>query len=148
MQFRKIILASLLVLFPLGAYSQDWKTNLDEAKAIAQKENKNIILVFSGSDWCAPCIKLEKNIWASDAFKAEAKKDWVLVKADFPKKKNNAQEENLKKQNAVLAEKYNKEGNFPLVVIMDKNGKVLGKTGFKNISPAEYIVQLHSFENK
>lgn len=148
MQFRKIIPIILFALLPLGAFSQNWETSLDEAKAIAQKENKNIILVFSGSDWCAPCIKLEKNIWQSAAFKEEAKKDWVLVKADFPKKKNNAQEESLKKQNAILAEKYNKEGNFPLVVIIDKNGKVLGKTGFKNVSPAEYIAQLHSFENK
>jgi thioredoxin-related protein len=148
MLFQKIITGFFLALLPCGMYSQDWKTSLDEAKAIALKENKNIILVFSGSDWCAPCIKLDKNIWQSDPFIEEAKKSWVLVKADFPKKKNKALTEELKAQNALLAEKYNKEGNFPLVVIMDKNGKVLGKTGFKNITPQEYINQLHSFEKK
>ena len=47
-----------------------------------------------------------------------------------------------------LAEKYNLEGSFPLVVILDKNGKVLGKMGFKNVSPEEYIKMIHAFEKK
>lgn len=115
-----------------------------EAKIIATKENKPVILVFSGSDWCAPCIKLEKNIWQSEEFKKEADKNWILVKADFPKKKNNKQPEELKAQNQVLAEKYNKEGFFPLVVVLDKTGKVMGKTGYENIKPSEYIARIKS----
>lgn len=142
---KKIILLAALLCFA-NSYSQNWVTGLDEAKAIAQKENKNIILVFSGSDWCAPCIKLDKNIWTSDDFKKEAAANWVLLKADFPKKKANALPETIQEQNGLLSEKYNKEGNFPLVVVMDKNGKALGKTGYKNITPADYIALLHSFE--
>jgi thioredoxin-related protein len=129
------------------SFSQEWKT-FEEAKILAQKENKNIILVFSGSDWCAPCIKLDKNIWQSEEFKAEAAQKWILVRADFPKKKANALPQNLQNENKELAEKYNKEGNFPLVVVMDKNTKVTGKTGFKNVSPGEYISLLHSLETK
>jgi len=143
--FKKFIFIAALLCFA-SSYSQNWVTSLDEAKAIAQKEDKNIILVFSGSDWCAPCIKLDKNIWASDDFKKEAAANWVLLKADFPKKKANALPEELQKQNGLLSDKYNKEGNFPLVVVMDKNGKALGKTGYKNIAPAAYIALLHSFE--
>ncbi|WP_321538778.1 thioredoxin family protein [Flavobacterium piscinae] len=66
----------LLVLLFMNTVllAQNWQSNFQEAKVIAQKENKNIVLVFSGSDWCAPCMKLEKNIWMSDVFKAEAEK--------------------------------------------------------------------------
>lgn len=130
-----------------AAFSQDWK-NFEEAKALAAKENKNIILVFSGSDWCAPCIKLDKSIWQSEDFKSEAKKDWILVKADFPKKKGHELPATLQEQNKALAEKYNKDGFFPLVVVLDKNGKATGKTGFKNVAPKEYIALLHSLEKK
>lgn len=138
----------LLLFLSICSYGQNWETNFENGKKTAILENKNIILVFSGSDWCAPCIKLEKNIWSSDVFKTEAKNDWILVKADFPKKKASQQSEEIKNQNAALAELYNKEGNFPLVVILDKNGKVLGKTGFKNVNPEEYIHLLHTIEKK
>lgn len=134
----------LLLLCSFSAFSQKWYTSMAEAKIIATKENKPVILVFSGSDWCAPCIKLEKNIWQSEEFKKEADKNWILVKADFPKKKNNKQPEELKAQNQVLAEKYNKEGFFPLVVVLDKTGKVMGKTGYENIKPSEYIARIKS----
>ena len=54
----------------------------------------------------------------------------------------------LTEQNKKLAEKYNIEGSFPLVVLVDKNGKVLGKMGFKNVSPEEYIKMIHALEIK
>lgn len=138
----------LLLLLSTFSYAQHWETNFEESKKSAAAENKNIILVFSGSDWCAPCIKLDKTIWSSEAFQTEAKTNWVLVKADFPKKKTAALSETLKSQNASLAEQYNKEGLFPLVVVLDKNGKVLGKTGYKNVNPEEYIKLLHTLEKK
>lgn len=130
-----------------AAFSQDWK-NFEEATTLAAKENKSIILVFSGSDWCAPCIKLDKSVWQSEEFKAEAKKEWILVKADFPKKKGHELPASLQEQNRALAEKYNKDGFFPLVVVLDKNGNATGKTGFKNVAPKEYIALLHSLEKK
>lgn len=143
---KTIFLLLSMAMAPV-AFSQDWK-NFEEAKTLAAKENKSIILVFSGSDWCAPCIKLDKSIWQSEDFKSEAKKEWVLVKADFPKKKGHELPSALQEQNKSLAEKYNKDGFFPLVVVLDKNGKALGKTGFKNVSPKEYIALLHSLEKK
>ncbi|WP_306567283.1 thioredoxin family protein [Flavobacterium lindanitolerans] len=141
----KKLLLLLLLATSLPGFSQKWNTSLSEAKTIASKENKPILLVFSGSDWCAPCIKLEKNVWLSEEFKKEANAGWVLVKADFPKKKNNQQSEEQKTQNKTLAEKYNKEGFFPLVVVLDKTGKVLGKTGYENIKASEYISLIKSF---
>lgn len=128
------------------SFSQDWKYNFDEAKELAKKENKDIVLIFSGSDWCAPCIRLDKNIWQSEAFQNEAASQWILVKANFPRKKGNQLSEAQTEHNRNLAEKYNIEGNFPLVVLLDNTGKVLGKMGFKNVSPEEYIKMIHSLK--
>lgn len=142
---NKLVLIFTLFLSTIS-FSQNWQTTFDEAKMMATKENKNIVLVFSGSDWCAPCMKLEKKIWMSTEFMAEAEKSWVTYKADFPKKKANQLTPELTEQNKKLAEKYNKGGSFPLVVLLDKNGKVLGMTGFKNVSAAEYVAMIKKFE--
>jgi thioredoxin-related protein len=142
---KKIIFYSLLFIATTG-YSQNWKSNFEEAKQQAIKENKNILLVFSGSDWCAPCMKLEKSVWKSEAFQTEAEKNWVIYKADFPKKKANQLPAELTENNRKIAEKYNKGGSFPLVVLLDKTGKVMGMTGFKNVSAIDYIKLIHSFE--
>ena len=143
---KKIILFAFIFSASLS-FSQNWTISLDAAKKEAAASNKNILLVFSGSDWCAPCIKLDRTIFQSDVFKTEAEKKWVLLKADFPKKKGNALSEAQTESNKKLAEKYNKEGNFPLVVLLDATGKVLGITGYKNVSPTEYVQLLNAMVN-
>ncbi|MCK8142643.1 thioredoxin family protein [Flavobacterium sp. I-SCBP12n] len=144
---KKIIILLLLFTGTIG-YSQNCNSSFVEAQKKAVTENKNILLVFSGSDWCAPCIKLDKTIWKSEEFNKEATENWILYKADFPKKKANLLSLELTAENKKIAERYNKEGNFPLVLLLDPSGKVLGITGYKNVTPQEYIQILHSFENK
>lgn len=134
---------ALLLSFYMTA--QNWQSHFNDAKALAKKENKNILLVFSGSDWCAPCIKLDTNIWKSDAFKKDAS-HWALYKADFPRKKANKLSDELTKENGALAEKYNKNGTFPLVLILTPDGKVLGSMGFENIAATDYLNKLKAFE--
>ncbi|MFV5693194.1 thioredoxin family protein [Flavobacterium sp. LT1R49] len=141
---KKTMILMLLFLVTIG-YSQEWKTDFEVAKNEASTQNKTILLVFSGSDWCGPCIKLDRNIWQSAEFKEFAQNNLIIERADFPKKKQNQLAPELKKRNQELAEKYNKDGLFPLVVILDKTGKILGKTGFKNVSPQEYITLIKSF---
>jgi thioredoxin-related protein len=140
---KKIALGIILFVSTVG-FAQDWQTDLEAAKKLATDQDKNIIIVFSGSDRCAPCIKLDKNIWQSDAFKNQSANDWILLKADFPRKKANELSKDQTAHNRKLAEKYNIEGSFPLVVLVDKNGKVLGKMGFKNVSPEEYIKMIQA----
>jgi thioredoxin-related protein len=144
---KKIALGITLFVSTVG-FAQDWQTDLEAAKKLATDQDKNIIIVFSGSDWCAPCIKLDKNIWQSDAFKNQSANDWILLKADFPRKKANELSKDQTAHNRKLAEKYNIEGSFPLVVLVDKNGKVQGKMGFKNVSPEEYIKMIQALEIK
>ena len=138
---------SIVLFFFIGlnSFSQNWLNNFDEAKQVAQSKDQKIILVFSGSDWCAPCIKLEKEIWETEEFKAFSKSNFVMLRADFPRRKKNVLSKDLQEQNNNLAEKYNKNGFFPLVVILDENGKVLGETGYKKTTPKAYIKLLSSF---
>jgi len=124
--------------------AQDWLLDFDKAKEIASRESKPIILVFQGSDWCEPCIKLDREIWSSDTFKNYASENFVMLKADFPMKEQNAISEEQRAANIVLAEAYNKNGLFPLVIVLDSQGRVLGETGYKKTSPEEYINELNA----
>ena len=145
--FKGIVTTIILLAALCSGASQEWLTDYPSAQRQASEEQKPIVLVFQGSDWCAPCIKLERNIWSSSDFKDYAKDNLVLVKADFPRKKRNAISTKQEKANKVLADKYNKNGIFPLVIMLDADGNVLGKTGYKKLKPAEYIDLLESFRS-
>ena len=137
----------LFLFVSVAGFSQNWLTDFEKAKSSAKDSSKKIILVFQGSDWCAPCIKLDKEIWHTDEFKAYAKDHFVMLKADFPKRKKNALSKEQQDHNNKLAESYNKNGYFPLVVVLDENGKVLGSTGYKKMKPSDYIKILESFKS-
>ena len=143
---KKLLTLTLMMGLSINLFAQEWNFSFDKAKETAFKDSKNIVLVFSGSDWCAPCIKLEKNIWESPEFQKAAESNWVLLKADFPRKKANRLSKEQTVENELLAEKYNPNGFFPLVVVLDASGKVLGTTAYKDFSPSEYINHLQSFE--
>ncbi|MCU4173597.1 thioredoxin family protein [Carboxylicivirga sp. N1Y90] len=139
-------LISLLFLsgtFALGA--QEWHHQIDKVKELAKQENKHILLVFQGSDWCAPCMKLERDVWESEEFKIFATENLVLLKADFPRKKKNALSKEQITHNEQLAEQYNTQGYFPLVLVLNDDGKVLGSTAYKKLSTEDYIQLLTSF---
>lgn len=143
---RKFILIAFFGFFITSLNAQEWVADYDEAIKMATEKNRNIVLVFQGSDWCAPCIKLEREIWSSEDFKTFASGHFVLLKADFPRKRANLLDKTQQDKNNKLAEKYNKAGNFPFIVLLDANGKVLGETGYQKITPKEYITLLTDFE--
>ncbi len=133
----------LFLSLSASSFAQNWNFDLEQAKTKAQKEQKDILLVFSGSDWCAPCIKLDQEIWQSEEFKNYAKDKLVLLKADFPKRKNNRLPEEQQQKNNLLAEQYNPNGHFPFVVLLNANGEVVNQLGYKNLSPAKYIQAIY-----
>ncbi len=136
---KQFITIAIILLISLNIQSQEWITNFKEAGEIAKNENKKIIMSFQGSDWCAPCIKLEHDFFSTEEFKKYAKEHFVMLKVDFPRRKKNKLSKEHQKHNNQLAEKYNQNGYFPLVVVLDKNLKVLQKTSYKDTSVAEFI---------
>ncbi len=143
---KKALFVLLLMAIVSSLQAQKWEASFEAAKSKAESGSKNIVLVFSGSDWCIPCIKLEKTIWESPEFIEYSNTHFVMLRADFPKKKANALPKEKQEENDRLAETYNKDGLFPLVVVLNRKGKVLGSTGYKNVSPKEYIAMLNSLE--
>jgi thioredoxin-related protein len=96
-----------------------------KAKANAAAEHKYILLNFSGSDWCGPCIRMDKEIFETADFSDYANEHLVLVNADFPRQKKNQLSKDLQQQNDELAEKYNLKGSFPLTVLLTADGKIV-----------------------
>lgn len=135
---KYFIICTLILIFG-SAQAQKWQTDFKKATEMAAQENKPIVLVFSGSDWCAPCMKLEKEIWSTAEFINYSNEQYILLKADFPRKSKNTVDTHQKEANKQLAEKYNKSGFFPLVVVLDKQGKMYGSLGYKKVSPKDYI---------
>ena len=126
------------IIFPL-LLSITWFYNIETAKEIAQQENKNIIIIFSGSDWCRSCMKLNENIIESKAFIERTASKFVFLKADFPQRTNKMLLEQIK-LNEKLAEKYNPKGNFPFIVLTNKEGSILkARKGYKGESIDEIL---------
>lgn len=138
------ILLTLLLASALGG-TVTWLNDLSTAKAEAAKSHKKILLNFSGSDWCGPCIRMHKQIFESAAFDQYAASNLVLVKADFPRLRRNQLPAEQMKINDALAEKYNPGGKFPYTLILDETGKVL-KTweGLPNLSPEQFVAEVNA----
>ena len=117
------VLFSIITFFFMSTLQ--WGNNYDQAIQTAKKEHKYILLNFSGSDWCGPCIKLHKEVFTTDQFELLAKDKLVLVNADFPRYKKNQLTSTQQKSNDALAEKYNSKGVFPLTVLINAEGAVV-----------------------
>jgi len=137
---------NVLLLFLLAngmiGYSQQWKSNLNDAFKEASASGKNVLLFFSTTEDCDRCVRLEKNVLRSREFIEYAKDNYVLVKEDFSLENGDKLEENL-----LIVEKYNKDGFFPLVVIINKNAKVLGQLGaYNDETPMQFLAKLQSIK--
>lgn len=142
----KIALCIVVWFLGMNGTGYEWETDMETAKLKAAEQNRNIVLVFQGSDWCGPCIKLSREVWDTEEFGAYASDHYIMLQADFPKRKKNALSKEHQAKNNALAEQYNPNGHFPFVVLLNKEGKVLGETGYEKKKPAEFIALLESFE--
>lgn len=96
---------------------EGWSTDLEKALKDAKTSKKSVLVEFTGSDWCPPCIAMRKNVFSKKEFVEAASKNFILVELDFPKG-----DKELSEKNQPLAEKYKIEG-FPTVVLLDSEGK-------------------------
>ena len=120
-----------------------WSGDFDAAKIQAAQQHKLIMVNFSGSDWCGPCIRLRKEILESATFETYASDHLLLVRADFPRQKKNQLSKQQVKLNEALADKYNPEGKFPYTLLVDETGKVLFQwDGFPNETPDQFVSQI------
>ena len=126
--------------------SDIWLSDFLEAQTKAKINHQMILINFSGSDWCRPCIQMHKEVFEKDDFKAFAQENLVLIKADFPRQEKNKLSIQQLKKNNELALKYNPDGDFPLTLLLDENLKVLkvwnGNPGLNSNEFVKEIVEI------
>src|ERR1700759_2487596 len=134
----KLLAIYLIMIFSANV---SWFVDFNAAKTEAAQNHKLILINFSGSDWCGPCIRLRKEILESATFENYAADHLVLVRADFPRQKKNQLSKEQVKLNEALADKYNPDGKFPYTLLVDETGKVLYQwDGFPNETPDQFVI--------
>jgi protein disulfide-isomerase len=139
--FNRNLFLSLFTLLAtsVGAIAADWQTDYAKALQMAKAENKRVLVDFTGSDWCGPCIELRKQVFSRPEFRAYADRNLILVEVDYPQRKKQSAE--LKKQNEKLSHEYGiEEKGFPTIVLLDPAGKVTREfTGYDGETTADFI---------
>lgn len=150
-KMRVNLIAFLLLLVSYAAFAgnaddtnleANWLYDIEVAKEEAKEKNQYILLSFSGSDWCIPCMRLEKDLFTDKAFVDFSKESLTLVRLDFPVRKRNSLPKEQIEHNEALAAQYNPKGNFPLVVIINPAGEVQGYMKQPAVSTEAYLESL------
>lgn len=144
MKIKNNVLLSLgLIFFSLSAFSQDnsahFLSSFEEAKVIASKEQKGLLMVFAGSDWCKPCMQFKKEVLLSEAFGDYEKDHLAILYLDFPAKRKNKLSKEQTQHNEALAEQYNKNGAFPKILLFDSKSKLISEIPFSHQTPENFI---------
>jgi uncharacterized protein YyaL (SSP411 family) len=127
--------ALLLLTTSANAAAEGWTEDFEAAKAQAKAEGKDLLIDFTGSDWCGWCVRLTKEVFSQEDFKSYADERFVLVKLDYPSKK--PQSDEIKAQNEKLKAAFGIQG-FPTIILADADGKGYAKTGYKAGGPKAY----------
>ncbi|MGA1237842.1 MAG: thioredoxin family protein [Limisphaerales bacterium] len=126
---KKTLLTTLALAVTIAttmAADLEWKTDMTKALAEAKAQKKAVLINFTGSDWCGFCIKLDKEVFATETFQEYAKENLVLVKADFPRRLELSAEQ--KKANEALKAQYAKQfQGYPTIVLVHADGKKAGE---------------------
>jgi thioredoxin-related protein len=135
--------SSLLIAFSFVttiARGSEWQTDYEQALATAKAAKKCVLLNFTGSDWCGPCIELRKVVFSKAAFLNYAKANLILVELDYPRRK--ALPEKVVKQNERLMQQYGiDKSGYPTVILLNPDGKSLGQLeGYSGQRPGDIIM--------
>jgi thioredoxin-related protein len=137
---KKIFVFILFYLTFSACFAEDlWNTSLEDAAKKASNSNKDILIDFTGSDWCVWCQKLSQEVFETEKWKNEAPKKYVLVVVDFPQYKTLSADQ--KKYNFSLQKKFNIKG-YPTILILDSKGKLYAKTGYVEGGADNYLKHL------
>ncbi len=141
--YPKILLLFFLLTAVINPQNYvTWYDNLDEGIQSAKSEGKKVLLFFTASDWCGWCKKLSGEVFLQKEFAEFADYHLALVRIDFPKWKYQSDE--VKEYNKKVAQMFGVTG-YPTVFVLNKSGKILGRTGYRAGGPEAYVKHLKSF---
>ena len=133
---KKVIISLLFVVgFSFISFGQShdvkWQEDYDKAVKKAKKQNKPILLFFTGSDWCGPCKMLVSDFFESKKFSKIADESLIVYEVDFPRNKDLITQKQRKK-NYYLSRMYD-VNSYPTIVIIDKNGNEIARKKSYNL---------------
>lgn len=117
----------------------EWLTDFAAAQARSRAESKPLLIDFTGSDWCPPCIRLRKEVFSKPEFADYASKNLVFLEVDFPKRKTLPPAQQA--ANEALARQFGVEG-FPTILVISPSGKILGQLGSVSGGVRDFIAEL------
>ncbi len=136
-----LALAALPLAAPTLGEGAQWHADFDEAVKVARAENKDLLVDFTGSDWCVWCIRLDDEVFKHAEFLDEIQKKYVLVALDFPNDEEIKAKVPNPERNDELRAKYEIQG-FPTVLLMSPDGVVFGETGYQKGGPEKYVAHV------
>jgi len=143
-----IVLLSLLAFISCGKKNVEepvvWSEDLIEVVALATERELPILINFTGSDWCPPCIRLEEEVFSQPEFLAFARENLVLFKVDRPR--SIEQSEELQEQNSLLRIWFEIQF-FPTILLVDADLNEIARTGYKSGGAAAYVEHLQQLIN-
>lgn len=142
----KVLLAVGLSAVSAFAGGAGWSPDFAGSQKQAASEKKDLLVDFTGSDWCSWCIKLNKEVFDHDEFRQGVKDTFVLVELDYPNDKSKLSPETLK-QNDELKTVYPIKG-FPTILLCDAEGRPYASTGYQPDGPVKYVEQLNKLRGQ
>jgi uncharacterized protein YyaL (SSP411 family) len=148
---RSIFLSVVVAMAPMAtslaqtAPALTWNASLPAAMQQAQATQRPVLAVFSGSDWCKPCMMLKQEVFDQPEFARFAQDKLVLTRFDFPRNKKNKLSTEQTKLNEEAAAKLNAGGEFPLVVLLSPTGKVLARSAYRAGGATAYEAYLQPY---
>lgn len=134
--FTLALILTCLICGSSQVASETWFTNKDKVQLFASNNDSNILMIFAGSDWCRPCIKFKKEILLSEEF---SQLDLAILYLDFPAKKKNKLSKEQTSHHEALADKYNRSGSFPKIVLLDSKFATIKSIEYTHQTPEEFI---------
>jgi thioredoxin-related protein len=123
-----------------------WVKVWDTAKAKAKLEKKDLLIDFTGSDWCPPCKAMHKEVFSQVEFVEAATKTFVLVYMDFPRGEEHKKLVVDAASNERVREAYGVT-SFPTVILATSDGMPYVRTGgYQEGGPSAYLKTLEEFK--
>ena len=143
-----VALCAIAFVFICGqktwAVPAGWTVDFVAAKKEAAQGNHDLLLKFTGSDWCIPCKQLQQGVFEKPVFKADAAKWLKLVYVDYPRKKG-VQTPPTVAQNKALMKLFSIT-DYPTVVLADAQGLPYAKLEtYLDETPGEYVAKLKTY---
>ncbi len=113
-----------------------WHDSYTEAAAEAEQSGKDLLVVFTGTNWIEMCKVFYNDILSTPAFMNPASAKFVLVKLEYNKDTGGEEQDQIS-QKRFLKDSYRISG-FPTVLLTDAAGRPYGINGYQPIAANEY----------